>query len=114
MKILFRFIFLTLAVFVADYIVPGIELADWTAILIAGAALTVIQIIIKPIAKILTLPLTLITLGFFLVILNVIFFALVSSIVPGMTVDGFLPAFWGSIIVSVLNWIADHVMKKKD
>lgn len=114
MKILFRFIFLTLAVFVADYFVPGIHLVDWMSIVIAGAALTIIQIIVKPIVKILTLPITLLTLGFFLLILNALFFWFVSGLVPGMTVDNFMAAFLGSLIVSVLNWIADHLTKKKD
>ena len=114
MKILFRFIFLTLAVFVADYFVPGIHLVDWMSIVIAGAALTIIQIIVKPIVKILTLPITLLTLGFFLLILNALFFWFVSGLVPGMTVDNFMAAFLGSFIVSVLNWIADHLTKKKD
>ena len=114
MKILFRFIFLTLAVFVADYFVPGIHLVDWMSIVIAGAALTIIQIIVKPIVKILTLPITLLTLGFFLLILNALFFWFVSGLVAGMTVVNFMAAFLGSLIVSVLNWIADHLTKKKD
>ena len=105
---------MTLAVVAADYFVPGIELADWVSIVIAGAALTIIQIIVKPIVKILTLPITLITLGFFLLVLNALFFWFVSGLVPGMTVDTFMAAFLGSLIVSVLNWIADRVVKKKD
>ena len=111
MKLFFRFIFLTMAVVASDYFIPGIHLADWKAIVIAGLALTVIQVIIKPIIKILTLPITLITFGLFLLVLNGLFFWFVGGLVPGMTVDNFTAAFLGSLVVSVLNWLYDHVMK---
>lgn len=111
MKLLFRFVFLTLAVFAADYLVAGIHTDGWTTILIAGAALTVIQVIVKPIVKVLALPITLITLGLFLLILNALFFWFVSSLVPGMTVDTFTAAFLGSLVVSALNWLYDHTVK---
>ncbi len=114
MKLFFRFIFLTLAVIAADYLIPGIELADWVSILIAGAALTIIQVAVKPVVKILTIPITIITLGFFLLILNALFFWFVSGLIPGMTVDTFMAAFLGSLIVSVLNWLADRVIKDRD
>ncbi len=113
MKLLFRFIFLTLAVVAADYLIPGITLADWTSILIAGAALTIIQVIVKPIVKVLTIPITILTLGLFLLVLNALFFWFVSGLVPGMTVDTFTAAFLGSLIVSVLNWLFDHTFSKK-
>ncbi len=114
MKLIFRFVFLTLAVFAADYLIEGIHTDGWTAILIAGAALTIIQIIVKPIVKILTLPITLITLGLFLLVLNAAFFWFVSGLVPGMEVDTFTAAFLGSLVVSVLNWLFDHTIKKRD
>lgn len=98
----------------ADYLIAGIHLDGITTALIAGALLTIIQVIVKPIVKILTLPITIITLGLFLLILNAVFFWFVSSLVPGMAVDNFTAAFLGSLVVSVLNWLADHVMKKKE
>lgn len=114
MKLFFRFIFLTLAVIAADYLIPGITLADWMSILIAGVALTIIQVAVKPVVKILTIPITIITLGLFLLVLNALFFWFVSGLIPGMTVDTFMAAFLGSLIVSVLNWIADRVIKDRD
>lgn len=114
MKLLFRFIFLTLAVIAADYFIEGIHLDDVTTALIAGVILTIIQTIIKPVVKILTLPLNLITLGLFSVVLNALFFWFVSALVPGMTVETFTAAVLGSFIVSILNWIADKMAKKTD
>lgn len=105
---------MVLAVLAADYLVAGIHVDTVVTALIAGAALTIIQIIVKPIVKILTLPITLITLGLFLLVLNALFFWFVSSLVPGMTVDSFVAAFLGSLIVSVLNWLFDHTFKKRD
>jgi putative membrane protein len=101
-----------MAVVASDYFVPGIHLAGVEAILIAGGALTIIQVIVKPIIKILTLPITIITLGLFLLVLNALFFWFVARLVPGMTVDTFTAAFLGSLIVSVLNWLFEHVMKR--
>lgn len=114
MKIFFRFVFLTLAVIAADYFIPDITLDGWTSILLAGAALTIIQIAVKPVVKILTIPITIITLGLFLLILNALFFWFVSSLIPGMTVGTFMAAFLGSLVVSVLNWVADKVVKDRD
>ncbi len=114
MKLLFRFIFLTVAVYLADYLVAGIHLDGWVSILIAGAALTIIQVVVKPIVKVLTIPITILTLGLFLLVLNALFFWFVSGLIPGMTVDTFIAAFLGSLIVSVLNWIADRVIKDRD
>ena len=110
-KIFFRFIFLSLAVLAADYLVNGISVDTVATALIAGAILAIIHTIIKPIVRILTLPITIITLGLFLVVLNVVFFWFVSDILPGMYVADFMAAFWGSLIVSVLTWIADSFSK---
>lgn len=100
-----------MAVVASDYFISGIHLNGWQAIVIAGVALTIIQVIIKPIIKILTLPITLITFGLFLLVLNALFFWFVAGLVPGMIVDNFTAAFLGSLVVSVLNWFYDHVMK---
>ncbi len=112
MRLFFRFVFMVLAVLAADYLVSGIHVDTITTALIAGAALTVIQIIIKPIVKILTIPITIITLGFFLLVLNAMFFWFVSGLVPGMGVDSFMAAFLGSLVVSALNWLFDHTFKR--
>lgn len=114
MKLLIKFIFLTLAVFVSAHFISGIHLDSITTGLIAGAVLTLIQIIVKPIIKVLTLPITIITLGLFVIILNAIFFWFVSGLVPGMTVDSFTSAIFGSLIVSLFNFISHSFTKKKE
>ncbi len=114
MKLLIRLILLSVAVFLADYLVAGVHTDGWLTIVIAGALLTVVQFIVKPIIRILTLPITIITLGIFLVVLNALFFWFVSGIVPGMDVDTFTAALFGSLVVSVFNWIGSMFGKNKE
>jgi len=59
---------------------------------------------VKPVLKIVTLPLTLVTLGLFLFVLNAFCLWLTSAIVPGFDVKGFWPAFWGAVVISVVSW----------
>ncbi len=110
MKVILKWIILSLAVFGAGYAIAGVFVADiWVAVL-AGAILLFINVIIKPIVKILTLPLTVISFGLFGFVLNALFFFFVSKLIGGFDVVGFLPALWGSIVVSVLTWIADKIL----
>lgn len=114
MKFILRLILLSVAVFLADYLVAGIHTDGWLTIAIAGLALTIIQFIVKPIIKILTLPITIITLGLFLIVLNALFFWFVAGLLPGMDVDTFVAALLGSLIVAVFNWIGSMLGKKKE
>jgi putative membrane protein len=85
--------------------VPGIHLAGAGAALVAGLVLGLVNALVRPVLVILTLPLTLITLGLFLLVLNGICLALTAWLVPGFDVDGFLPAFLGALVISVVSWI---------
>lgn len=114
LRFLGRIIFLTLAVMLADYLIAEITVADFTTAILAGVALTIIHTIVKPIIKILTLPITIITLGLFLIVLNVLFFWFVGGIVPGMTILTFTAAFFGSVVVSIVNWLYSQIFKKRD
>jgi putative membrane protein len=113
-KLIFKFIFLSGAVLLADHFISGISVDGITTALIAGAILTLIQVIVKPIVKVLALPITILTLGLFMLIVNALFFWFVSGIVPGMDVSTFTGALLGSLIVSFLNFVVDHLFAKKD
>jgi len=112
MGIFFRWLMLILAVIASAYFVPGIEVIGVLPAVIAGAVLIFIHTIIKPIIKILTLPINILTLGIFSLILNGLFFWFASTVVSGFSVADFIDALWGSLIVSVLNWLADKVIDK--
>lgn len=104
---------LILAVIAAAYFVSGIEVVGVLPAIIAGAVLVFIHTIIKPIIKILTLPINILTLGIFSIVLNGLFFWFVSTIVSGFSVESFTDALWGSVIVSILNWLSDKVIDKE-
>lgn len=95
-----------MAVYAAGYFLSGIFVMDLWAALFAGAALMIINAIVRPVIKLLTLPLNIITFGIFGIILNGLFFLFVSQLINGFTVVGFLPALWGSIVVSLLSGLA--------
>jgi putative membrane protein len=112
MNLFFRWLMLILAVIASAHFVAGIDVSGVLPAVIAGAVLTFIHTIVKPIVKILTLPINIITLGLFALILNAVFFWFVSDVVNGFDVATFMSAVWGSVIVSVLNWLTDRVVKE--
>jgi putative membrane protein len=85
--------------------VPGLHLAGAGSALLAGLVLGLINALVRPVLVLLTLPLTLLTLGLFLLVLNGICLALTAWLVPGLDVDGFLPAVLGALVISVVSWI---------
>ena len=93
------------AILLAAHVVPGIAVRSFTAALIAGLVLGLINAIVRPILVVLTLPFTLVTLGLFLLVLNAFCLWLTAVVVDGFTVLGFWAAFLGALIVSVVSWI---------
>ncbi|HVZ11589.1 MAG TPA: phage holin family protein [Patescibacteria group bacterium] len=91
------------AVFAAGYILPGVHIADFVTAIIVAIILGVINTFIKPILTILTLPLTIITLGLFSLVINAVIILIVAAIVPGFKVDGFLWAVVFSIVLSIIS-----------
>ena len=103
MNIFLKLIVLIIAVFVASYIIPGVTISSTSTLIVVSIVLGVVNAFLKPILVILTFPLTVITLGVFLLILNGLLVLLVSSIVPGFHVSGIFTAILFSIVVSVVG-----------
>jgi putative membrane protein len=97
-----RFISSVVAVLIAAYLLPGVTVTLLGAVVLA-VVLGVINLFIKPVLKILTLPLTVITLGLFSLVLNALLVLLADLIVPSFAVSGFFAALLFSIIVSLVN-----------
>ncbi|MEK7614211.1 MAG: phage holin family protein [Patescibacteria group bacterium] len=114
MRILAKWIIASLAILLAAYFVQGITVDGYYPALVAALVLGVLSITIKPIVKLLTLPLSLITLGLFSVLVNAFFFWIVSTVVKGFSVNGFVAAVSGSVIVSVVNYVGDKLISKDD
>ncbi len=102
------------AVYIASELVSGISFNGWKALILTGLLLAVVHSVIKPVIKIITLPLSLITFGLFALILNAVFFWFVGNSIPGFIVMTFMSAFWGALVVSVANWLFDKIVDNDD
>ena len=89
----------------AARLVSGIHLDGVGPALLAGLVLGLINALVRPVLVIVTFPLTLLTLGLFLLVLNGICLALTSWLVPGFEVDGLVPAVLGAVVVSLVSWL---------
>jgi putative membrane protein len=102
---LIRAVLVALGLWLATAWVPGVYIDGPSTLLLAGILLGVVNSIVRPIAILLTLPMTIITLGLFLLVINAGMVALVAWMLPGMHVAGFGAAFWTSILVSLVSMV---------
>jgi putative membrane protein len=119
--IVIRIVLNAIAVWIATLIVPGVDVTtDSTGkkiltLVVVAAILGLINATIKPILQILSLPLTVLTLGIFALVVNGLLFWLVSAISSALGaafhVDGFWAGFWGALVVSVVSWLLSIVVK---
>ncbi len=106
-----RALIAALGLWLATEWVDGIHVATATTLILAALLLGIVNAIVKPVAVILTLPLTLVTLGLFLLVVNAAMLGLVAALLPGFTITGFWAALAGAIIVSVVSWIGNAMFK---
>ena len=107
MGFLIRVLANALAILAAAYVLPGMEVSGGMALLAAGLVLALINAVVRPILLLLTLPITLVTLGLFLLVLNAFCLWLTSELVKGFEVHGFWPAVFGALFVSVVSWLVN-------
>lgn len=100
---LLTWILTAVALVLTAYIVPGISIASFSVAIIAAVVLGLINAIVKPLLIFFTLPLTILTLGLFIFVINAIAFSLVAYFTPGFTINGFFQALFGSIILSIIS-----------
>jgi putative membrane protein len=93
------------AIYLIAAVVPGIDVSGALTALGAGLVLGLINAIVRPVLVVLTLPITLLTLGLFLLVLNALCLWLTSLVVEGFVVEGFWPAILGALLVSAVSWI---------
>ena len=99
-----------LALWVASQLLAGLRFDSTGALLLAAILLGLVNAIVRPIAFVLTLPITVLTLGLFLLVLNAAMIGLVALVVPGFTISGFWTAVGGAIIVALVSWAASSVI----
>lgn len=105
MGFLLRTLITATAIWVATRLVAGIEVTGLGTLVIAALVLGVINAVVRPVLVFFTFPLTLLTLGLFLLVLNAFCLWLTSVVVPGFLVRGFWSAILGSILISIVSWI---------
>lgn len=114
MRFLLRLLLNGVAVFLAAQFIPGITVAGSGAALAGGIVLGFVNAIIRPLLIFFTLPLTLLTLGLFIFVVNASCLALAAWLVPGFALSGFGAAFIGALVISVLSWLLNALLKDKD
>jgi putative membrane protein len=114
MRLLIRWVITALAILAAAWLVPGITIAEdansWTAVFVMAAVFGLVNAFIRPLLTLLSCPLVLLTLGVFMLVINAICFSLSSWIAQnwfgvGFVIDGFWPAFFGAIVVSIVSFL---------
>ena len=105
MTLIINILIMALAVVISAYLLPGVHVSSFLTAIVVAAVLGFISAFVKPILILLTLPVTIVTLGLFLLIINALIILLVSAIVPGFKVDGFWWALIYSIVLSIVSSI---------
>ena len=108
-----RAVIAALGLWLASRWVTGISIANIETLLLAGALLGIVNAIVRPIAIVLTLPITLITLGLFLLVINAGMLALVAWLLPGFHLAGFRAALLGAIVVGLTGWVGSWFVGSK-
>ncbi len=102
MRVIIRLLIYTCAVLLTAWLLPGVRIEEFTTALMVAIALAILNTFLRPILVFLTIPVTIFTLGLFLLVINALIIMLIASVVPGFTVDGFWWALLFSIILSII------------
>lgn len=112
MKLLINWLCSAVALLAVAYLYSGVVVSSFTAALIAAAVLGALNMVVRPVLVLLTLPVTVVTLGLFLFIVNALMFWAAASLVSGLNVRGFGAALIGSLIYSALQLAIDFVLER--
>jgi putative membrane protein len=107
MKIILTWLLAACALLLVAYLYPGVQVQSFTSALIAAAVIGLFNAVLRPILVILTLPVTIVTLGLFLFVINALLFWAAASVMSGFQVNGFVAALVGSLIYSVLMLVVN-------
>lgn len=113
MKLLIGWLLNALALLAVAYLVPGIHVSSFTYALIAAAIIGLANILIKPILLILTLPVTILTLGLFIFVINGLLFWLAGYVLKGFDVNTIMAGIIGAIVYSIISWALSAIVPDK-
>ena len=109
MRFFLKILVSTLAVLITAYIMPGVSVDSYTTALMVALVMALLNIFLKPILVILTVPITLFSFGFFLLIINAFILILAGKMVSGFKIEGFWQAFFCSIVLSLITYLLERL-----
>ena len=112
MKLILKWICSAAALLLLAYIYPGVTVSSFTAALVAAAVLGALNTVVRPLLIVLTLPVTVVTLGLFLFVINALMFWAAAGLVSGLNVTSFGAALVGSLIYSILQLAIEFVLER--
>jgi putative membrane protein len=110
MKLLLLWLINAVSLLAVAYLMPSIVINSFTTALVAALILGLVNTVIRPLLVLLTLPVTFLTLGLFIFVINGFLFWFVGSFVDGFIVHGFWAGFWGAIVYSVVSWLLSSLI----
>ena len=108
-----RWLILTCSIIITSYLMDGIQVKGFFSAFCAAAFLGILNAVFRPILFILTLPITILTLGLFTFALNAIVLMMVSGVISGFEVQGFWSAVFGSLLISIVSWFLTSFISEK-
>jgi putative membrane protein len=103
---------LAVAIWITANVVPGVTIESWAALAVAALVLGLVNAIVRPVLLILTLPITVITLGLFYLVVNGVAFGLAAALVPGFQIASWTAAILGALLTSVVSWFIGIFVKR--
>lgn len=110
MRFVLVWILNALALLIVAYLYSGVQVQGWQAAAVAALVLGLVNTLVKPVLVLLTLPITILTLGLFLLVINALLLWAVGSVVPGFHVDGFWAAVLGALLYSLVTWALSAIL----
>ncbi len=110
MRLLIKWLLSALALLAVTYLYSGVQVTSFTSALLAAAVIGLLNMFVRPVLVVLTLPVTIVTLGLFLFVINALLFWAASGLLSGFHVDGFLAALIGSLIYSLLGVVIESAL----
>ena len=110
MRLLIKWLLSALALLAVTYIYGGVQIGSFTSALIAAAVIGLLNMVVRPVLVVLTLPVTIVTLGLFLFVINALIFWAASGLLGGFVVNGFVAALIGSLIYSLLGVLIEAAL----
>jgi putative membrane protein len=113
MSFIVHWLSVAVALWVTTHVVGGVHVSSLGVLIVAALVLGLVNALVRPVITILTLPLTILTLGLFYLVVNGLAFGLAAALVEGFSVDGFGSAVLGALVVSIVSWVIGLVTKDK-